>query len=109
MRTFYLLVILVLIYLLVKPSGYVAASPNTLFSRLQLNNLLKRLSTSGPVYDCVKNAYGALSLNTALVGTGSPINNTTFMNQYVNLIPTSNAKQYDANFRSCLLMKGLVK
>jgi hypothetical protein len=92
-----------------KPSGYAAATPKTVFSRQQLNNLIKNTSSSDPIYDCLKNSYGALNLNTGLVGTGTPITITAFKNQYVNLIPTSNAKPYDAAFRACLVSKGTIK
>lgn len=100
MKILYLLVILVVLFLIMKPSGY--TSTPSIFTRKQINYLLAHLPANDPKYDCIKNSYGGFNINTALLGTAAPMSSAYFNQHYILKIPLVNPKPYDVDFVTCL-------
>jgi hypothetical protein len=103
MKTLYLIVILVVLYLILKPAGYVAASGETILSTIQIQKLLN-IQGSDMRHRCAAQNYGR-ALNMKNTGIQS-MPHLQFINNYVTPL-MANGLSLDQGFLKCCTASGV--
>lgn len=98
MNTLYLVLILLALFFVFKPSGYVAASADTILSTAQIQNLIN-LPGSDIRHRCAAQYYSSLNIKSKAIHR---MGHAQFLNTYVKPIQ-SKGLSFDQGFLKCLV------